>query len=47
MRTPQAAGGTRPASPGDLVDTAPAALDRRNPPPSAVAGRMNRVTACR
>ncbi|WP_236570369.1 hypothetical protein [Streptomyces mexicanus] len=43
--TPQAAGGTRLASPVDVVRTAPAALDRKNPPPSVMAGRMNRVMA--
>ncbi|MDV6287127.1 SDR family NAD(P)-dependent oxidoreductase [Streptomyces sp. UP1A-1] len=43
--TPQAAGGTRLASPADVVRTALAALDRRNPPPSVIAGRMNRVMA--
>ncbi|CAL9324792.1 SDR family NAD(P)-dependent oxidoreductase [Streptomyces sp. SudanB91_2054] len=43
--TPQAAGGTRLASPTDVVRTALAALDRRNPPPSVIAGRMNRVMA--
>ncbi|GAA1913934.1 SDR family NAD(P)-dependent oxidoreductase [Streptantibioticus ferralitis] len=41
--TTRAAGGTRLASPGDVVRTALAALDRRNPPPSVIAGRMNRV----
>ncbi|WP_106401223.1 SDR family NAD(P)-dependent oxidoreductase [Actinocorallia populi] len=43
--TMQAAGGSRLAEPADVVRTALAALDRRNPPPSAVAGRLNRVTA--
>ncbi|MGW0212155.1 SDR family NAD(P)-dependent oxidoreductase [Streptomyces sp. NPDC003233] len=43
--TEQAAGGTRLAAPADVVRTALAALDRRNPPPSVVAGRMNRVMA--
>ncbi|MGA5297451.1 SDR family oxidoreductase [Streptomyces sp. SCA2-2] len=43
--TTQAAGGTRLASPVDVVRTALAALDRRNPPPSVIAGRMNRVMA--
>lgn len=43
--TTQAAGGTRLASPVDVVRTALTALDRRNPPPSVIAGRMNRVTA--
>ncbi|MFK0050247.1 hypothetical protein ACIQU4_40335 [Streptomyces sp. NPDC090741] len=28
-----------------MVRTALAALGRRNPPPSVIAGRMNRVTA--
>ncbi|MEU3302485.1 SDR family oxidoreductase [Streptomyces sp. NPDC006678] len=41
--TEQAAGGTRLASPADVVRTALTALDRRNPPPSVIAGRMNRV----
>ncbi|KJK60006.1 SDR family NAD(P)-dependent oxidoreductase [Saccharothrix sp. ST-888] len=43
--TEQAAGGTRLASPVDVVRTALAALDRRNPPPSVIAGRVNRVMA--
>ncbi|MFE5812299.1 SDR family NAD(P)-dependent oxidoreductase [Streptomyces sp. NPDC056479] len=43
--TTQAAGGTRLAAPVDVVRTALAALDRRNPPPSVIAGRMNRVMA--
>ncbi|SEL81842.1 SDR family NAD(P)-dependent oxidoreductase [Streptacidiphilus jiangxiensis] len=43
--TDQAAGGTRLASPDDVVRTALAALDRRNPPPSVIAGRANRVMA--
>ncbi|MER6994362.1 SDR family NAD(P)-dependent oxidoreductase [Streptomyces sp. NPDC000410] len=43
--TTRAAGGTRLASPVDVVDTALAALDRRNPPPSVIVGRMNRVMA--
>ncbi|MFI2506136.1 SDR family NAD(P)-dependent oxidoreductase [Streptomyces sp. NPDC018972] len=43
--TMQAAGGSRLASPVDVVRTALAALDRRNPPPSVIAGRMNRVAA--
>ncbi|MEV0181881.1 SDR family NAD(P)-dependent oxidoreductase [Streptomyces sp. NPDC050625] len=37
------AAGTRLASPVDVVRTALTALDRRNPPPSVIAGRMNRV----
>jgi uncharacterized protein len=41
----QAAGGTRLASPVDVVRTALTALDRRNPPPSVIAGRINRVVA--
>ncbi|WP_328430319.1 SDR family NAD(P)-dependent oxidoreductase [Streptomyces sp. NBC_00443] len=41
----QAAGGTRLASPVDVVRTTLATLDRRNPPPSVIAGRMNRVMA--
>ncbi|WP_374772099.1 hypothetical protein OG756_02195 [Streptomyces sp. NBC_01310] len=45
MGTTKAAGGSKLASPGDVVDTALAALDRRNPPPSVIAGRMNRVMA--
>ncbi|MFF4546677.1 SDR family NAD(P)-dependent oxidoreductase [Streptomyces sp. NPDC001435] len=43
--TERAAGGTRIASPVDVVRTALAALDRRNPPPSVIAGRMNRLMA--
>ncbi|MGW7381043.1 SDR family NAD(P)-dependent oxidoreductase [Streptomyces sp. NPDC054794] len=43
--TDRAAGGTKLASPADVVRTALAALDRRNPPPSVIAGRMNRVMA--
>src|SRR5262249_7760662 len=43
--TDRAAGGTKLASPVDVVHTALAALDRRNPPPSVIAGRMNRVMA--
>ncbi|GAA2745955.1 SDR family oxidoreductase [Kitasatospora cinereorecta] len=43
--TARAAGGTRLASPVDVVRTALAALDRRNPPPSVIAGHMNRVMA--
>ncbi|MGE7433002.1 SDR family NAD(P)-dependent oxidoreductase [Kitasatospora sp. NPDC001175] len=43
--TDRAAGGTRLAAPADVVRTALAALDRRNPPPSVIAGRMNRVMA--
>ncbi|MFE3518569.1 SDR family NAD(P)-dependent oxidoreductase [Streptomyces sp. NPDC059166] len=43
--TTRAAGGTRLASPVDVVRTALATLDRRNPPPSVIAGRMNRVMA--
>ncbi|MFJ9821302.1 hypothetical protein ACIRU3_39805 [Streptomyces sp. NPDC101151] len=31
--------------PVDVVRTAPAALVRRNPPPSVIAGRMNRLMA--
>jgi uncharacterized protein len=38
-----AAGGTRLASPEDVVDTALKALDRRTPPPSIAVGRRNRV----
>ncbi|MCF3128832.1 SDR family NAD(P)-dependent oxidoreductase [Streptomyces olivochromogenes] len=43
--TDRAAGGTKLASPVDVVHTALTALDRRNPPPSVIAGRMNRVMA--
>jgi short-subunit dehydrogenase len=43
--TMRAAGGSSLASPADVVRTALAALDRRNPPPSVIAGRMNRVLA--
>ncbi|GHA09359.1 dehydrogenase [Streptomyces tauricus] len=43
--TTRAAGGATLASPSDVVHTALAALDRRNPPPSVIAGRMNRVAA--
>ncbi|ARQ67535.1 SDR family NAD(P)-dependent oxidoreductase [Streptomyces marincola] len=43
--TMRAAGGTRLASPAAVVRTALAALDRGNPPPSVIAGRMNRVAA--
>ncbi|MET8630242.1 SDR family oxidoreductase [Kitasatospora sp. NPDC004669] len=43
--TDRAAGGTRLATPVDVVRTALTALDRRNPPPSVIAGRMNRVMA--
>ncbi|MGW6789347.1 SDR family NAD(P)-dependent oxidoreductase [Streptomyces chartreusis] len=43
--TTQAAGGSRLASPADVVRTALAALDRRNPPPSVIAGRLNRTMA--
>ncbi|MGW2249981.1 hypothetical protein ACWCXH_07255 [Kitasatospora sp. NPDC001660] len=43
--TDRAAGGTRLAAPDDVVRAALAALDRRNPPPSVIAGRMNRVMA--
>ncbi|KUN00083.1 oxidoreductase [Streptomyces yokosukanensis] len=43
--TDRAAGGTRLASPVEVVGTALDALDRRNPPPSVIVGRMNRVMA--
>ncbi|MER8188617.1 SDR family oxidoreductase [Kitasatospora sp. NPDC094015] len=43
--TERAAGGNRLASPADVVRTALTALDRRNPPPSVIAGRANRVLA--
>ncbi|RJO71996.1 SDR family oxidoreductase [Nocardia panacis] len=42
--TRAAAGGTRTASPAQVVAAALAALDRRNPPPSVVSGRGNRIT---
>ncbi|GAB2530119.1 SDR family NAD(P)-dependent oxidoreductase [Nocardia heshunensis] len=41
--TRAAAGGTRPESAESVVATALAALDRRNPPPSVVSGRRNRI----
>jgi short-subunit dehydrogenase len=41
--TRAAAGGTRLASPEEVVDTALKALDRRTPPPSIAVGRRNRV----
>jgi short-subunit dehydrogenase len=37
-------GGTRRMSAEAVVNVALAALDRRNPPPSVIAGRSNRVT---
>ncbi|MEU6064772.1 MULTISPECIES: SDR family NAD(P)-dependent oxidoreductase [Streptomyces] len=43
--TERAAGGTKLASPVDVVRTALAALDRRNPPPSVITGSLNRVMA--
>jgi short-subunit dehydrogenase len=43
--TMRAAGGSKLASPVDVVRTALTALDRRNPPPSAIAGRMNQLAA--
>ncbi|MDT3727762.1 SDR family NAD(P)-dependent oxidoreductase [Streptomyces sp. DSM 41972] len=43
--TMQATGGSNPASPADVVRTALATLDRRNPCPSVIAGRMNRLAA--
>ncbi|MEU1183520.1 SDR family oxidoreductase [Streptomyces sp. NPDC005820] len=39
--TLDAAGGTRLSEPGDVVRDALRALDRRNPPPSVVSGRLN------
>ncbi|WP_429423218.1 SDR family NAD(P)-dependent oxidoreductase [Nocardia sp. GAS34] len=41
--TADAAGGTRPRSPREVVDTALRTLDRRNPPPSIAVGRLNRA----
>lgn len=38
-------GGTRRMTPADVVTTALTALDRRNPPPSVIAGRLNRAAA--
>jgi short-subunit dehydrogenase len=38
-------GGSRRMSPADVVTTALTALDRRNPPPSVIAGRLNRAGA--
>ncbi|WP_433824509.1 SDR family NAD(P)-dependent oxidoreductase [Actinoplanes sp. CA-015351] len=38
-------GGTRRMRAGDVVETALSALDRRNPPPSVVAGRLNQISA--
>ncbi|MDG4798012.1 SDR family oxidoreductase [Micromonospora sp. WMMD1082] len=38
-------GGARRMSAADVVSTALAALDRRNPPPSVIAGRVNRAAA--
>ncbi|OPG09319.1 SDR family oxidoreductase [Microbispora sp. GKU 823] len=38
-------GGTRRMAAADVVKTALAALDRRNPPPSVIAGRVNRTAA--
>ncbi|WP_250572858.1 hypothetical protein [Nonomuraea sediminis] len=35
----------RQASPAEVVRTALATLDRRNAPPSVIAGRLNRVMA--
>ncbi|MFG2848878.1 SDR family NAD(P)-dependent oxidoreductase [Kitasatospora sp. NPDC048296] len=43
--TDRAAGGTRLAAPADVVSTALATLDRRNPPPSVIVGRTNRMMA--
>ncbi|GLZ11901.1 dehydrogenase [Actinomadura sp. NBRC 104425] len=41
----QVAGARRLAAPADVVRTALDALDRRNPPPSVIAGRSNRALA--
>ncbi|WP_049560521.1 SDR family NAD(P)-dependent oxidoreductase [Nonomuraea sp. SBT364] len=41
--THDAAGGSRMQEPGEVVRTAIRALDRRNPPPSVIAGRLNRA----
>ncbi|WP_432827500.1 SDR family NAD(P)-dependent oxidoreductase [Dactylosporangium sp. CA-092794] len=41
----QADGGTRRMTAADVVRTAFAALDRRNPPPSVIVGRSNRAAA--
>ncbi|HYO36155.1 MAG TPA: SDR family NAD(P)-dependent oxidoreductase [Geodermatophilus sp.] len=41
----QAASGRSLATPREVVSTALAALDRRNPPPGVVVGRANRLTA--
>ncbi len=38
-------GGGRRMAAGEVVATALAALERRNPPPSVIAGRANRVSA--
>jgi uncharacterized protein len=38
-------GGTRRMPAADVVTTALSALDRRNPPPSVIAGRLNRAAA--
>jgi short-subunit dehydrogenase len=40
-----AGGGARRMSAAKVVGTALAALDRRNPPPSVIAGRANRIAA--
>lgn len=39
--TTDATGGTRPQTPARVVDAALRVLDRRDPPPSAVSGRLN------
>jgi short-subunit dehydrogenase len=41
--TDAADGGTTRQTPADVVTTALRTLDRRNPPPSVVSGRLNRV----
>ncbi|WP_330349200.1 SDR family NAD(P)-dependent oxidoreductase [Streptomyces sp. NBC_00582] len=41
--TLDAAGGTRLSEPADVVRDALRALDRRNPPPSVISGRLNRA----
>ncbi|MEU0504326.1 SDR family oxidoreductase [Nocardia sp. NPDC005998] len=43
--TQDAAGGTAMQSPAEVVATALAALDRRNPPPSVISGFRNRLMA--
>ncbi|WP_416982661.1 SDR family NAD(P)-dependent oxidoreductase [Streptomyces sp. T028] len=43
--TLDAAGGTKLSEPGDVVRDALRALDRRNPPPSVISGRLNHAMA--